>query len=91
MEKYIIIDITGVLDGEITNEEPSENDIALFDIGNGLLQVLKNGVQSINLLNELTQHHNYKIILYSNNKEKETLDFIEIIANQAKFKGCQNR
>ena len=90
-KRYLFLDHGGVLDGEIVlnREEITEKDLLLSKEEESKYKVLKNGVQIIEILNKLINHHNFEVYFHANNQEEEQLKMINILQKACEQKGLE--
>ncbi len=91
-KRYLFLDHGGVLDGEIvmSRSEITKDDLLISTIEEGALyQVLKNGVQIIQILNKMVKNHNFELYFHTKNKEKEQLKMLAILQQECIKKGLE--
>lgn len=86
MPKYLMFDHGGVLDGEFVHNHDSitPDDFILTEHKEGGYQVLKNGVQIVNQLNDLVNQFGYEIVFHSKNVEANQVDLLKDLLRECK-------
>lgn len=85
MTKYLMLDHGGVLDGEMSLN-PGPNDLILSDLGEGVQNILKDGVSIVQNLHTLVNEHGYHIVFHSKNRENDQLRILEQLHRACKAK-----
>ena len=85
-KQYLLLDIPGVLEGEASLDPPGENDLLIRQNKDNSFQILKDGVQIIELLNILASKHNCEIFFHTRLNEDEQLRFLDSLV-----RACSNK
>ena len=91
MPTYLFIDHGGVLDGEVSFEATTHEDLVLDDIdlgeGEKAKQVLKKGVLLVKQLTELTQEYDYILVFHSKNTQQNQEEMLQKLQKACQVKG----
>ena len=87
MSKYLFIGDSGILEGTSINREPNEIDLLLEVIGDGVFQIIRNGIFIVKCLNTLVSRFGFKILLHSSTSEEHQLDLINKLQAASLQKG----
>jgi hypothetical protein len=83
---YLMLDHGGVLDGSLSYERPTHDDLLLDTIkidrdanpkATVLYQIIKNGKSVIQQLNQLVDSHRYRLVFHSKNKEADQMRLLK--------------
>lgn len=86
--RYLMFNHGGVLDGQVVQDISglTDNDLVLEYYDWGGAQVLKNGVDVVNYLNQLVNDHGYQVLFTSSNSEDDQLKLLEQLKNACSSK-----
>ena len=85
-KKYFIIDPQQVFAGEIVTHVIHPDDIVLKEIDHGISIVLKQGLQIIRYLKNLTEEHDYELVFNSQLAEEEQMNLLSCLNTACKLK-----
>ena len=82
VKSCIIINQDKVLDPIITSRAPTQDDLVVQQVDEGISYVLQDGKLFVNYLDKLINDHGYSLVFYSNRKENQLLHILNLL-NQA--------
>lgn len=88
MPHYLFLDHGGVLDGEMTTSQPGAKDLVLSDLGDGIKNILKNGVEIVAQLNELVERYDFRIVFHSKNREEDQVRILRQLQQACIRENC---
>jgi hypothetical protein len=86
---YLMLDHGGVLDGEYSESAPGPNDLLITRHAAGGYQILKGGVRIVEILNQLVNDYDFRILFHSKNSEADQITLLNQLLVACHGKGIQ--